>query len=89
MCLGKLHTTGRFRYIYNGIEGIANKYDVKCKQGAKAAELQKLVIDMNKRNLEAMFPKPYPKRNMWIADYLNLPPLVIGAIEEEELTIED
>jgi len=86
VCIGKLYLTGRFRYIHNGIEGIADKYNFRYKQHAKPAELQKLAIDLNKRNLEIMFPKPWRKHN-WIDHYWDELPVVAEEDNDDDLTI--
>jgi len=82
---GKLYADGRFRYLHNGVEGIASRYNNRtCWRPETATkELHKLATDLNIINLEAMFPKPFPKRSQHFLDaYL---PIVD---EEDDLTIE-
>src|ERR1035437_774217 len=82
VCLGKFHATGRFRYIYNGIEGITTKYNIRYYLNSKPVELQKIVIYLNIRSLELMFPKPLSRINKWMMAF----PVVAEEDDLDEMT---
>ena len=83
VCQGKAYADGRFRYIDNGHESIAKRYNVRYDlAGTTRATIQKNVIDLNKKTLESLYFRPH------VPGYTFAWDLPMVESEDDELTIE-
>jgi hypothetical protein len=90
VCQGKPYADGRFRYIDNGVEGIARRFNYRVVPESSLAKLRKFVIELNKKTLESLYYKPMSKSfyaRFIVPDELNDLPVVDIEDDADELTI--
>jgi hypothetical protein len=72
VCKGKLYVDGRFRYVYNGREGIVHSYQVYYVPDADTKRLNTFARELNLKHLDKTYPKKYKSRQPWwvLDDYI-------------------
>ena len=92
ICQGKLYADGRFRYINNGIEGIARQFNVQIFKDFTRLQLRKAVIEFNKKLLESLYRKQYKSQRFhyqFVGELLDDLPVVELEDDADDLIIEN